>query len=462
MKFIALLVALAGVFPMSLLLRSSGLFARAFWVIIGMLPFFSAVFPMFDIGLISWGDHWIGFVYSLELTIVDILALAAFFALPGRGLPWWCKLPALFFVIAAGLSMLQADEPLGAFFGVWQFARMVFVMAVVGHACRVEPRIAIYILLGMSLGMGSHLVAVLQQRFILGIAQAHGLFLHQNTLGMATHMVLYPALALLLYGYRRWWLAPTVAATVIVVVLTASRATVGFAGFGLLLTFVLLAMSGITQRQMLFAAVSVLALAIITPLALASFHKRFAENPLNEEQYDERAAFNRTAAFILADHPGGIGSNHYVHVAKNFGYASRAGVLDSEVNRRNIVHNAYWLTAAETGYLGLAAYLGMLAAPLVCAFAAGWRDRNRAEGALLLGFGVALLIVYVHSNFEWIVFTKDVQYPLFMTMGMTFGIATCLGDLRRAERERRQRDATGPQARAAPQVPPWAAQGWAR
>lgn len=458
MKFIALLVALAGVFPMSLLLRSSGLFARLFWIIFGMLPFFSAVFPMFDIGLISWGDHWVGFVYSLEITIVDILALAAFFALPGRGLPWWCKLPTLFFVIAAGLSMLNADEPTGAFFGVWQFIRMAFVMAVVGHACRLEPRIAIYILLGMSIGMGSHLVAVLQQRFILGVAQAHGLFLHQNTLGMAAHMVLYPNLALLLYGYQRWWLAPTVAATVIVVVLTASRATVGFAAFGVLLTFLLLALSGLTQRKMMFVGISMVALAIIGPLTFASFQKRFAENPLNEEQYDERAAFNRTAAFILADHPGGIGSNHYVHVAKNFGYSSRAGVLDSEVNRRNIVHNAYWLTAAETGYLGLATYLAMLAAPLACAFAVGWRERGRAEGALLLGFGVALLIVYVHSNFEWIVFTKDVQYPLFTTMGMTFGIVMCLNDLRRAARDRKR---SGEPARPA-QMTLWAAPGWPR
>lgn len=431
MKFIVLAVALAGVFPLSLLLRSTPLLARAFWVVFGMLPVVAPVMPLFDIGIITWSDHWIGFVYSLELTILDILALAMFLALPGRGLSWWCTLPALFFVAAAGLSVLNADQPLGAVFGVWQFARMVFIIAVVGHACRIEPKVAVYILSGMAIGMAVHLGAVLQQRFVGGIAQAHGLYIHQNTLGMATHLVLAPCLALLLYGYRRWWLAPTVAGVVLIVAFTASRGSVGFSALGLVLTYVLLALAGLTQRKVAFAACGLVALAVVAPVAMSSFQKRFAENPLNEAQYDERAAFNRTAAYILSDHPGGIGSNHYVHVAKNFGYASRAGVWNSDANRNNIVHNAYWLTAAETGWLGIAAYLMMLAVPLACALGVGWRERVRAEGALLIGLGVALTAVCLHSNYEWIVFTKDIQYPLSTAMGMVFGIALCLNDLRR-------------------------------
>lgn len=432
MKFAALFIAFACTVPISLLLRSTPGFPRLFWTVFGILPFMAASMPLFDVGLISWAGEWIGFVYGLELSLVDILAVAALLSFgPGR-IPLWCKLPLLIYIGAAALSMLQAYEPLAASFGVWQFARMFLIMVVVARAC-LEPKTAIYIMQGMALGMAAHLVAVLQQRFGLGLSQAHGLFIHQNTLGMAAHMVLFPHLALLLYGYRgtRWQLL-TVMATLLVVIFTASRASVGFSALGIMLLYAILALAGMTQRKMLFALSGAVALAIIAPVAISSFDKRFDEAPLTEDQYDERAAFNRAASFIVDDHPLGVGSNHYVHVAKNYGYSERAGVAPSEVNRNNIVHNAYWLAMAETGYPGIVAFCLMLIVPMVTALRTGWRERHNAEGNLLIGCGVALLIAYIHSMYEWVIFGKEVQYLLFTTMGMIFGISLRMNALRDA------------------------------
>lgn len=445
MKFVTLFIALAGVFPLSLALRGNPGFARIFWTLFGMLPFLAAALPLFDIGLVSWAGSWIGFVYSLEVTVVDILALAALFAVPGGRIPWWCKLPLLLYLAAAVLSVFQADEPLAASFGAWQFARMFLVMVVVARACRHESRVALDILRGMALGMAMHLVAVLYQRFGLQVTQASGLFIHQNTLGMTTHLVLFPHLALLLYGFGRpRTLLLTVVGTVLVVIFTASRATVGLSALGMGVTYGVLALAGLTQRKVMLGLAAAVALAAIGPLAFSSFEKRFDAAPLTENAYDERAAFNRAALYILADHPAGIGFNHYVHVAKNFGYSERGGVAPSEVNRNNIVHNAYWLAAAETGYFGLIGFCIMLAVPLVCAFRSGWRERETAEGNLLLGLGVALLIVCLHSLYEWIIFAKEVQYLLFATMGMVFGLS-----LRIAAR-RRPRRSKGAMARTAP------------
>lgn len=432
MKFVALFIALAGVFPLSLALRGNPGFARLFWTLFGMLPFLAAALPLFDIGLVSWAGNWIGFVYSLEVTVVDILALAALFAIPGGRIPWWCKLPLLVYLAAAALSVFQADEPLAASFGAWQFARMFLVMVVVARACRDEPKVALDILRGMALGMAMHLVAVLYQRFDLDLTQARGLFVHQNTLGMTTHLVLFPHLALLLYGFGRTrYLLPAVLATVVVVIFTASRAAVGLSALGMGVTYAVLALAGLTQRKVVLALSAVVALLAVGPLAISSFEKRFDAVPLTENEYDERAAFNRSALFILADHPGGIGSNHYVHVAKNFGYSERGGVAPSEGNRNNIVHNAYWLAAAETGYFGLIGFCIMLAVPLFVAFRSGWRERMTAEGNLLLGMGVALLITYLHSLYEWVIFAKEVQYLLFATMGMIFGLSLRVGAMRR-------------------------------
>jgi len=438
LKFVVLAIAVSAAFPLSLVLRSNQGFARLFWIVFGMLPFLSTALPLFDIGIVTLAGDWVGFVYSLEVTLVDIMAIAALLSFSSRGgpIPAWCKLPLLLYVGATALSLLQASNPLAASFGVWQFARMFLVMVVVTRLC-LEPQRAIVLLTGMALGMGCHLIAVIYQRFGLGATQVDGLFIHQNTLGMAAHMVLIPHLALLLHGYRglRTQLF-AVFGTLLVVVFTASRAAVGLSAAGIGLTYALLALAGLTGRKMLFAAVAVMGVALIAPVAISAFEHRFEAVPLNESQYDERAAFNRAASFILDEHPWGIGVNNYVHVARDFGYSERAGVAPVEGNRNNIVHNAYLLAGAEAGYLGLAAFCLMLAVPLVTALATGWRFRAMAEGALLLGLGVTLSVIYLHSLFEWVIFGKEVQYLLFMVMGMIFGISLRLNAMARATAER--------------------------
>lgn len=438
MKFVVLAIAVSAAFPLSLMLRSSPGLTRYFWIVFGMLPFLSTALPLFDIGIVTLAGEWTGFVYSLEVTLLDIMAIGALLSFSPRGgpIPAWCKLPLLLYVGAAALSMLQANNPLAASFGVWQFARMFLIMVVVTRAC-LEPQRSIQLLTGMALGMGCHLLAVVQQRFGLGLTQANGLFVHQNTLGMAAHMVLIPHLALLLHGHPGWRVQLlAVLGTLLVVVFTASRAAVGLSAAGIGLIYVILALAGLTGRKMLFAMFAVMGLAVIAPVAISAFDNRFDSVPLNEDQYDERAAFNRAAGFILDDHPMGVGVNHYVHIARDYGYSERAGVVGVEGNRNNIVHNAYLLAAAETGYLGLVTFCLMLAVPLATALLVGWRFRALTEGALLLGFGATLTVIYLHSFFEWVTFGKEVQYLMFTTMGMIFGIALRLNAMARTAAER--------------------------
>jgi O-antigen ligase len=300
-------------------------------------------------------------------------------------------------------------------------------MTVIARACRHDPDVASCILLGLGLGMGVQFVTVLQQRFILGFTQTPGLFVHQNTLGMITHLVLLPHLAMLLYGHTRhsstWRNLAIVGMTAIVVLFTASRATIGLSVLGMALTYAVLALAGLTQRKVAVALLAGMAVMAIVPLAVSTFQNRFASSPLSEDVYDERAAFDRAAEGIFADHPLGVGTNHYVPTARDGGYSERAGVARSPGNRNSLVHNAYLLTAAEAGWPGLVTFILMLAAPLMVALASGWRMRDTLGGHLLLGLGVALLIVYLHSLYEWIVYSREVLYCLFMTMGMAFGLA---------------------------------------
>jgi hypothetical protein len=85
------------------------------------------------------------------------------------------------------------------------------------------------------------------------------------------------------------------------------------------------------------------------------------------------------------------------------------------------------LTAAEIGYQGLIALLLLLGSPLIVAFRCGWRNRGDERGDLLLGLGVALLAVYIHSWVEWVLVSFSAQYFLAITMGLIAGNAQQLG-----------------------------------
>jgi O-antigen ligase len=130
---------------------------------------------------------------------------------------------------------------------------------------------------------------------------------------------------------------------------------------------------------------------------------------------------------MLSDHPMGVGANNYVVAANVGGYNQRAGVAARTASLATNVHNAYLLSAAETGYFGLVTFVMLLLRPLIVAFRCGWRNRKDQRGDLLLGLGVTLLVVYVHCFFEWVFFSFKVQYLFAITAGLIVGLAQQLG-----------------------------------
>jgi O-antigen ligase len=103
------------------------------------------------------------------------------------------------------------------------------------------------------------------------------------------------------------------------------------------------------------------------------------------------------------------------------------------MSRAAPVHNIYWLSLAETGYLGLVALLILLFRPLNVALRCGWQNRGDERGGLMIGFATTLLMVYVHSYFEWVFFTTQIQYLFAMTAGMVAGLAQEMGYWRHAK-----------------------------
>jgi hypothetical protein len=423
MKYLVLAIGIIGILPLSFVLRAYPWIRNKFWILLGTLPFLSLPLPFLDIAIISWDQIWFSYVPGLQISAIDLIAIAIYISLKNSSNSIRYHFPFLLYLLAISLSVLQAEEPLAAIFYVWQFVRIYFFTVVIARSCT-EKTVPLQLLKGLAIGGALQFVAVLYQKFGLHIHEPSGTFVHRNTLGLIMHLVVFPHFSLFLAGQRQLQFTLTPLFGLAVASLIASRAAIGFAAFGFAATYLL----SFVRRQNLWKLSiglgGVLMVLAFAPIAQSSLEKRFYENPLLDDQYDERAAFNRTALAMLEENPLGIGANHYSYIGRTRGYSVRSGVADNEGSLRNTVHNAYLLAAAEAGYLGLVAFILLTLYPMFTAFRyARLADSKDPRGDLLLGLGVAMMTAYVHSLFEYIIVIKEVQYVLAIVFGMTFGIA---------------------------------------
>lgn len=433
MKWPVLFLSVLMILPVSAWLRRNRHQYRLIWGVFGFLPFGLAAVPQLDIALVDWSG-WPGFVKGVLFSAVDVAALSLLFALPKSDRPVPFRLPMLLYFGVVSFSVLYAWNSVPAFFYPWQLLRVFLIFYVVARAT--EDRAVIPPLLaGLTVSLCLQAVLVLYQRYGLGVLQAHGGFGHQNLLGLVSNLVMLPLFALLLSGRRTWTSIAGPVAGCIVAVMTTSRATVGLAAMGMGLIYVISMMRQLTQQKAAMGLLAIFAVAALAPIAISSFDARFKGGPIADGVYDERIAFIDTAKGILDDNPFGVGANNFVIVANVGGYFDRAGVTWAVGSRSAHVHNIYWLTLAETGYLGLAALLFLLFCPLKAALVCGWRHRADRRGDLLLGLGVSLLILYIHCYYEWIFFLAAVQYIFAINLGLIAGLTQQLGYWRKAEDE---------------------------
>ncbi|TPQ30230.1 hypothetical protein C2U70_27200 [Bradyrhizobium guangdongense] len=438
-KWVVFLLACVGVIPLSAWLRRYPRQGPLIWFLMGIVPFLLTIRPGFDIALISWAQEWPGgsftwpgYVKGAQISALDLLAAALYFSLPRSSDPLPFRWPVTLYFVAVLLSATVAREPMAALFYAWQYARMLLVYVVVARGVAADARFAPTVLAGMAAGLCIEAIAVVLQKYALGMVQPPGTFSHQNSLGMALHFVVLPCFALVLAGNASLLVrsAPVIGAGI--AAMTASRGTAGLLGLGLVAIFVLSALRGWTSRKAMVGLVGALAVAALAPIAFYSFNTRIAQTYEGFRASDlERSALEASASAMLDNNPFGVGANNFALVAGSEGYSRQARVLTDVLEFSVHVHNAYWLAAAETGYFGFACFLVLILTPMVTAFLSSFRYLSDIRGDLLLGVGVALLIVYIHSLYEWIFYTYQIQYLFSFVVAISAGTAQQLGYWRR-------------------------------
>lgn len=418
MKWVLFLVAMAGVVPLAQWLRTSPRYAPIVWMTVGALPFIWGIFPKREIAIL--GDpEWPGFAKGFDVSVLDLLIVALYLSnqhLRRGAIPF--KLPFFLYGVAVILSSFQAENPIATLYYAWQLLRIFVTFAIIARASA-DPHLLVALIKGLAFGLCFEAAIVGWQRFVIHYIQSPGTFAAQNQLGLAVHFVIFPFFALLLAGERDWRSIAVPIFGIMIDVFTASRASVGFAGGGLALVLLASAIRKWTSRKASIALLGVVLVVAMLPLAIKQFDLRM--KVFGGAEDGGRGALNSAAAAILADHPMGIGANNIVVFANVHGYYDRAEV--SPMNSSTLPHSIYWVTAAETGYFGIIAFAVWLAHPLLLAWSHGWHNRSDERGDLLLGLATSLLVVYLHSLYEWIFFTNSIQYLFALSLGMIAGLA---------------------------------------
>jgi len=370
-----------------------------------------------DAALITW-PLWTGTVRGIVISPVDTLALALIVT-RRSGMSRLALIPVLVLYLATmALSIINASVPLAPVFACVQLLRAVLVFVALGGEF-IRPRALPSLLSGMSAGLLVQAGYVMWQK-LSGVVQATGTMTHQNTLGMMTELAVIPLAAAVLEGDRRVITSAGVVAGLIIVAGGGSRGAMGFVGAALIALAILSLARRPTVRKMKVLGLGIVGLAVMVPLAMGTLQDRFGEVTFNTEE-EQRAAFERSARAMSADHPFGVGANLFVSVNNLEGYAQRAGVAWNQANRAAPVHNAYLLARAETGWAGAIAFGLLFLAPVLAAVALAFADRRNPAHGVVLGSGVAIAAVALHNFYEYAVHTYHPQVLLIANMAIIGG-----------------------------------------
>ena len=368
----------------------------------------------------SW-PTWPGFVKGIDISLSDGLALAMIYAGSRVATPLRLKLAFGFYVAVFLLSTAFAEIYVPSIFYGWQLLRVLLLYYAVTRASAVAQDVPVYLLSGLIAGLSVQAVVVVQQK-LTGVVQAGGWFGHQNLLGMASHFIIYPAFAAFLGGHYVRRTALCIVAAFVVAWAGGSRATIGLMCAGLVLTIILSCWQRMSSRKLAVAGLALILIVAAAPVLYGAVERRSSET--RAQSNEERERMREGARMVIADYPLGVGANRFVTVANVGGYYARAGVVWNSVGA--LVHNTYYLVAAEMGILGLGALLGLL----IAVFSLAWGNMKRAPPGFGAEYSVATVVIVLavaaHSYFEWITMFWVIHFLFAMNVAVMVALRASL------------------------------------
>jgi hypothetical protein len=342
------------------------------------------------------------------------------------------------------LSIVNAPIPLFALFAAWKAFKVVLIFVAAYNFIRTEEDLR-FALISLALVMLWQLVAVLNQKYVLGIYQVWGTFEHQNSLSMFTILIGMVFLSVAMGPKRPSSLFFCVAfiACAAIVQSTLSRAGLFIFAFGTVCVVLASLMDKATRRRLAvlagIGAVGFLGLC----MTLDTIVKRFTDYG-NDESKRTREHLNIAAHKMLLEYPLGIGWNNFAQVINPpfpYGdhideYYRQTGNTVDRKYKKGVVESLWWLHLAETGYQGLITYLVIIFLFLFWNVQNIIYYRRRYLGAVSIGLLVGSLMNYGQSFLERVL-TQPRNVMLWLIM---LAITARITMWRKSERRRRNRE----------------------
>jgi hypothetical protein len=409
MKWLALALSLLVVVPLAAHQATASTRFRQFMV--GLLAF--DVFNPEHVNFLS-DESYRGDSRGFEVTTVDLLIAALFLAQRRRGVTGGRPrflVQRILWPVAMLLSLTASPDVLRSLYGVWKLARMLCMFSVLAVAF-LELDLVQSALMGMAVGVASQGLLALQQKYLHHMVRSFGSQSHPNSLAMLVNLIMPVAFSLIMAGKARWIAVVVVVFAAMCDIFSLSRGGMLMFGLGLTMVIVGSFLRGVTTRKIRIVVGVLVGAALVLAKSAATIIQRFTEAPKESEQ--ARVLFNAAARAMANDHTFGVGINMYSFVLDHGGYADMFNVDPGD--RNGIAHHIYWLTAAETGYVGLAAYIFLLAAVLLSAVRAAVRPG--LTGEIALGIVAGLTVTYVQGTAEWIARQTTMSYCFWMFAAM--------------------------------------------
>jgi len=376
------------------------------------------LFSPHHINLIS-DENYRGDSRGIEVTTVDLMALTLWIAqrtrgkLPGGLAPF--AIPRWFYFAAALASLSATPDVLRSTYSVWKLARMFAYFSILAGAFR-EVTLARAFLDGLGAGVLWQGWLSLYQKYALHAVRVIGSQSHPNSLAMLVNLISPTAFALMLGGQGRPWTWGVVALAAMCDVFSLSRGGMMMFVLASALVAVVSMARGPSAHKVKVLSMIGFGGALALLKSIDTIIQRFLLAPKESEL--ARKLFNKAAKAMADEHPFGIGINMYSFVLDHGGYADRLNIEPGD--RNGIAHHIYWLTAAETGYVGVTAYVLMLLTVFFSAVRLGFR--KGVEGEVGVGIAAGLLVTYMQGFAEWIARQTTMAYAFWGLAAVVSGL----------------------------------------
>ena len=419
MKLAVVLAALALVYPAGRILKKREAWLRFAVIALGALPFLHlesmsvSFFYEYDTELEFRGDS-----RGLEVALIDILMLVLWVALPRASRRVPMRYVQLLYFLVAAFSIQNAPLPGYSAFAVWKVFRAFFLMGIVVRTFE-RPRLGPALVQGVAIGVAYAAGYSVYQRYGLGIGRVSATFDHPNTLGMMMLLCYGMIFTLLLANQGRRLAVAATIGTALAVLMTQSRTAIVLLLAGTVCIFLASLRTGITRTKIYILTVGTLASLAVFAVAADTLIDRFINAP--EASGMARERFEEAASLISEDYPNGTGINSFSFVLQHRGYAKKAKVLHGDEG--GIVHNIYWLTRAEMGWLGLLAYILTLVGPILIAVRTYFKSDRPLFRDMSLGILFSLLAFAAQGFYEWAARQTALLFMYWMLVGILIGIS---------------------------------------